>query len=181
MSFSMSNIGYELTNDAYYNPPTNRGRIAIPSVNPEELFKLYEKVPVKECVTFRNATAGLWDETMLSKLFFSKENIQLLQNAIRSGVYEKSNKQYIVKQQDCDTLKIIMRSVFLQVAQNQPTNITEQIKALNKYVIDYCIHEVYEEAKMYIRYLSDISTMYTPNDRPIIPYESKQLEMKPWF
>ena len=39
--------------------------------------------------------------------------------------------------QDCDSLKIIMRSVFLQYSANQPNNISKQITELNKSVLEY--------------------------------------------
>ena len=54
---------------------------------------------------------------VLSDTFFSSQNIQLLQNSIRAGVYNMSNGKFTIGPQDCDTLKIIMRSIFLQYAQ----------------------------------------------------------------
>ena len=118
---------------------TTNGRVDIKTPNTSDLFKMYDKIPANQCVTFRNPTEGLWDDTSLSIAFFSKENIQILQNGIRAGVYKKSNGQYTIGPQDCDSLKIIMRSVFLQHAANQVNNIPEQINQLNKMVLNYCI------------------------------------------
>ena len=47
-------------------------------------------------------------------------------------MYNRSNGQYVIGSQDCDSLKIVMRSVFLQYSANQPGNITQQITDLNK-------------------------------------------------
>ena len=42
----------------------------------------------------------------------------------------------------------------------------EQISELNKIVVDYCISNVYNETKGYLKYLHDASTMHTPIDHP---------------
>ena len=125
---------------------------------------------------------GNFQDSTLSIAFFSKENMQIIQNAIRAGVYEMSNQQYIIDSQNCDTLKIIMRSVFLQSSTNLPNRIAEQIQSLNDLVVQYCIKQIYSEAQSYINYKRDVSTMYTPIDRPTQPdYNNKTLELKPWF
>jgi hypothetical protein len=124
---------------------TNNGRVDIKTPNTSKLFQMYDKIPANQCTTFRSATEGLWDSTILSQVFFSEQNIQIIQNGIRAGVYKKSNGQYVIGPQDCDSLKIIMRSVFLQYSANQPNNISEQITELNKIVLDYCIQQVYHK------------------------------------
>ena len=56
---------------------------------------------------------------------------------------KKSNGQYIISQQSCDDLKIIMRAIFLESAVNLPNNITEQVEQLNQMVLDSTIPRVY--------------------------------------
>lgn len=166
------------------NPPIklNNGRIDIKTPNTNDLFKLYDKIDVDNCVSLRNPTIGLWDDTPLSKAFFSRENIQIIQNGLRAGIYEISNRQYIIAQQDCDTLKIIMRSIFLQYSANKPLSISEQITELNKMVLDYCIQQVYSEAKGYMKYIDDASTLVVPLAHPIQSCNTdRQLEFKKWF
>ena len=160
----------------------NNGRIDIKSPNTSNLFQMYDKIPANQCVTFRNATEGLWNSTDLSRAFFSIENIQIIQNGIRAGVYNRSNGQYTIGQQDCDSLKIVMRSVFLQYSANQPDNITQQIIDLNKIVLEYCIQQVYSEAQGYIKYVSDVSTLVVPIAHPVMSSNNdRQLELKSWF
>ena len=160
----------------------NNGRINIKSPDTSALFKMYDKIPANQCVTFRGATAGLWDETVLSKTFFSLQNIQIIQNGIRAGVYKHSNGQYVIGVQDCDSLKIIMRSVFLQNSLNKETDISDQIKALNKLVLDYCVKQVYSEAQGYMKYIDDASTLVVPLAHPIqASNNDRQLELKSWF
>jgi hypothetical protein len=160
----------------------NNGRVDIKTPNTSKLFQMYDKIPANQCVTFRNPTEGLWDETPLSQAFFSQQNIQMLQNGIRAGVYNRSNGQYVIGPQDCDSLKIIMRSVFLQQSANQPGNYKEQISQLNKIVLDYCIQQVYSEAQGYMKYVSDVSTLVVPISHPVMANDNdRQLEFKSWF
>ena len=94
--------------------------------------------------------------------------MEILQNNIRQGVYHKSKKQYVVGQQDGDALKIIMRSIYLQHATNNPSDIPSQIQALNKLVVEYCVKQVYSEAQGYSKYLQDVSTLPVPISNPVM-------------
>ena len=163
------------------NSATN-GRVDIKTPNTSQLFQIYDKIPAHQCSTYRNPTEGLWDETTLSNLFFSRENIKIIQNGIRAGVYKRSKGNYVIGEQDCDSLKIIMRSVFLQNSSNQPTHVTQQVQALNQLVLDYCIQQVYSEAKGYVKYISDVSTLAVPIAHPVTTNNTdRQLVLKPWF
>jgi len=160
----------------------NNGRVDIKTPNTSALFKLYDKIPANQCVTLRNPTQGLWTTNSLSNTFFSQQNIQELQNGIRIGVYKHSNGQYEIGNQDCDTLKIIMRSIFLQYSANKPNNIQQQVNELNKMVLDYCIQQVYSEAQGYMKYINDVSTLVVPISHPIMASKNdRQLELKSWF
>ena len=160
----------------------NNGRIDIKTPNTSALFQMYDKIPANQCATFRNATEGLWSSTSLSLAFFSQQNINMIQNGIRAGVYKRSNSQYVIAPQDCDSLKIIMRSIFLQYSANQPDNITQQINQLNKIVLDYCIQQVYSEAQGYMKYINDASTLVVPISHPVMADNNdRQLELKSWF
>jgi hypothetical protein len=161
---------------------TYNGRVDIKSPSTSQLFTMYDKIPARQCTTFRNPTEGLWDDTMLSTVFFSFENIQLIQNGIRAGVYKRSNGQYTIGQQDCDALKIVMRSIFLQYAANKGQHISEQVEALNQMVLNYCIQQVYGEAQGYLKYLDDASTLVVPIAPPVMANNSdRELEFKRWF
>jgi hypothetical protein len=166
---------------------TSNGRVDIinKTQGPDlsRLFAIYDKIPAHQCSTFREPTLGQWDETSLSKAYFSKENIQIIQNGIRAGVWKKSNKQYTVGSQDCDTLKVIMRSVFLQHSANQEQNISGQILELNKIVLDYCIFHVYSEAQGYVKYLNDVSSLAVPLAPPIMESQRDKNNylMPNWF
>ena len=160
----------------------NNGRVDIKTPNTSDLFQMYDKIPANQCATFRNPTEGLWTENNLSNAFFSLQNIQIIQNGIRAGVYQRSNGQYLIGPQDCDSLKIIMRSVFLQHAANQPNNIPQQVYELNKMVLNYCVQQVYSEAQGYMKYINDVSTLVVPIAHPVMADNTdRELEFKSWF
>ena len=160
----------------------SNGRIDIQSPDTKSLFNMYDKIPAHQCTTYRNPLEGQWDDSTLSNAYFSKENIQIIQNGIRAGVYKQSNNQYVVAPQDCDSLKIVMRSIYLQYSANLPGNVSGQIEALNQMVLNFCIQQVYSEAKGYMKYLSDASNMYVPIAHPVLAKDDdKELILKPWF
>jgi hypothetical protein len=167
------------------NCQSSNGRVDIINKQPDlcNLFAMYDKIPANQCSTFREPTLGLWTDTDLSRTFFSHHNIQILQNGIRAGVYDASNGQYTIGEQDCDSLKIIMRSIYLQHAANQQKDISGQIKELNKIVLDYSVHQVYSEAQGYMKYLRDVSTLAVPLANPIqaSQFDRKDFKLKPWF
>jgi len=161
---------------------SSNGRVDLNAPKSCNIFSLYDKIPVNQCSTFRNPTEGQWDKTELSDAFFSQQNIRIIQNGIRAGVFERSKGQYTIGPQDCDELKIIMRSVFLQNAINQPNNIQEQINALNQIVLHYCVYQVYGEAQSYLKYIYDVTTLAQPIAHPMMATTSdKELILKPWF
>jgi hypothetical protein len=158
------------------------GRVNILGPNPDIRFSMTDRIPVNQVLSFRDAMTGNWSDTSLSDAFFSAENLKIIQNGIRAGVYKKSNGNYIIGEQNYDELKIIMRSIFLQNSKNLAINIREQIEVLNKLVFDYSIKQVYGEAEGYMKYKSDTSTLVVPIAMPILSYSNdKQLELKPFF
>ena len=145
------------------------GRVNINYPDTNQLFSMYDKIACDSKVTeYRDALTGNWTENELSRRFFSKDNIQLLQNSIIEGVFNMSKGRYSIGNQCTDTLKIIMRSTFLSYARNQCHDFNIQINELNQIVLDYCIPQVYGEAKSYFKYLTDISTLAIPIDHPVL-------------
>ena len=158
------------------------GRVDILGDKAPDIFKLYDRVPVNNKITsYRQALTGNWENNMVSNAFFSAANIQIIQNGIRAGVYKLSNQRFLIGPQDLDTLKIIMRSIFLQHSLNDTKNITQQIEGLNKLVMNYSVPQIIGEAECYVKFKNDVSTMAMPMDRPTSTYASNTLELKPWF
>ena len=162
----------------YYN-----GRINIVQPDTTTLLGMSDKIHTdSKCSSYTDAMTGNWYSTQLSKLYFSVDNINALQYGIMQGVYKLSSGEYQVGKQSCDELKIIMRSVFLQHSTNLQKNIKEQVRELNKIVLDYCVNQVYSEAKGYLKYKKDVSSLAVPLSNPIYSKTNdKQLVLKNFF
>ena len=164
------------------NCNSTNGRLDIMNLQNLNQFSLYDKIPVDKPTSFTDALNGNWEDSNLSRAFFSSQNISIIQNGIRAGVFEKSKNQYVIANQDLDTIKIIMRSVYLQNSTNNPDHITTQITKLNNIVVGYCVKHIYSEAQGYLQYKRDVSNMYIPISHPVkADVDDKTLELKPWF
>ena len=145
-------------------------------------MKMAEKIMmVNKSTDYRDAVTGVFEDNALASVFFSAGNIQIIQNGIRAGVYQKSKGLYVIPNQNVNNLKIIMRSTYLQYAEHLPDGITTQVERLNKIVLDYCIPSVYNEAVGYEKYCQDQSSLVVPLEQPSNHDRNyKQLELKPW-
>lgn len=162
--------------------PTPNGRVNIIQPDTSMLFKMYDRIPARQMATYQAPTAGLFASNEVMDRFFSASNIDVIQKGLRDGVYHMSRGNFVISNQDEDTLIIIMRAIYLQYSINMLDDINGQIKDLNNRVLAYSVKQVYNEARGYMKYITDASTMYTPIDRPVLSYsEDKNLELKPWF
>ena len=123
-------------------------------------------------VRTRVAMRGLYEETLLSDLFFSNININNVQKLIKYEVYNIT-ELYIDKQPENDLLDI-MKSVYLQYKEHPkiPKNDDEknelkedykkEIDKLNKIVVDISVPIILSYIKQHLAYLRDIQTpMFT--------------------
>ena len=158
------------------------GRVNILGPNISTKFSMMDKIPITTNSDYKNVLAGTFERTSLSDAYFSLANIQIIQNALRKGVYDKSQGKIMVDNQPQDQIISVMRSFYYQHSKNLPNNIPQQISDLNEHVKKFCINSVYGEAVAYLKYKEDSSKMYQPMAAPI--YANKQektLELKPWF
>lgn len=181
-------LNYVNTNDSYtpiIQPQRYNGRVNIISQSdPTIVFKMQERIALKNKATeYRSALSGNdLEDNILARVFFSMENIQIIQNGLRAGVYEMSNHAIVIPPQNIDQLKIIMRSTYLQYAQHYEDNIKGQVEQLNCLVLQYAVPTVFGEAQGYLKYMQDQSTLVVPLDIPKHhDRQYKQLELKPWF
>jgi hypothetical protein len=185
MSYSLINPkDVNIDDKILTNPnPKYNGRVNIMEApSPEMQFLMQEKIAVRNKPTeYREALNGIWENNVLAQVYFSKENIQILQNGLRAGVYKMSEQKMVVAPQNVDTLKVIMRSIYLQYAEHLPKDITGQVERLNGLVLDYAVPTVYNEATGYVKYMYDQSTLVVPLEVPRHhDREYKQLELKKW-
>ena len=174
------------TNSAFLAP---NGLVNIfDNENVDTRMEMMERIALTNKSTdYREAISSSYEETPLSRLFFLKENIDIIQHALRAGVYEKSNQEYIIAPQNINELKKIMRNIYLQDAKDLLSNknfwsVTDQISKLNGVVIAYCVDKVYNEAVGYIKYMHDKSFLPIPMNHPKrSDREYKDLEFRDFF
>jgi hypothetical protein len=170
--------------DTILNLDKYNGRVNIAEPqDPTAKFRMHEKIAIKnKASNYFDALTGSLEWNVLAQVFFSAQNMQIIQNGIRAGVYKMSEGNINVPPQNADTLKIIMRSTYLQHAEHSPNNIKKQVEQLNTIVLDYAVPSVYNEAVGYMKYTQDQSTLAVPMDRPFnIDRQFKQLELKEWL
>ena len=110
---------------------------------------------------------GIQETSKLNQLFFSKKNMDIIQNNIRYTVYVKTNKKHIIDKQSDIELQIIMRSTYLQHSPNLEYNYKEQIEYLNKLVVDWSVEKIIPQLEQYIGYLKEVEYMPMPIDLPV--------------
>ena len=120
-----------------------------------EYRKIEEKPVPPDYVycTFRDIEA-----TPVMRSFFSKANLDYLQEEIIKQIYQKSCGNFKISRQDDDQLLIIMRSMYLQYTRNLPFDIDGQVADLNKQVLLYAIPNVMTRVQGYIGYYKDQAT-----------------------
>ena len=113
------------------------------------------------------AVSNIQQKTPLSNLYFSQKNIENVQNQIRYAVYKMSNQKYVIGQQSDIALKIIMRGYYLQYGKFTSNNIKEQIKELNKLVVQYSVPQIMNEIEQYNTYIYDVQHLPMPMERSL--------------
>jgi hypothetical protein len=194
----MSSFSPYLTSNTIISDPTQKktildmerynGRVNIISQpDPNAVFRMQERISLKNKATsYYTALSGNdWEDNILARTYFSAENIQIIQNGLRAGVYKMSKtagNEIVVPPQNVEQLSVIMRSIFFQYSENLGTDIRGQIERLNKLVWDDVVPRVYNESMGYLKYMQDQSSLVVPLEMPLHHDRNyKQLELKPWF
>ena len=113
------------------------------------------------------ALYGIQETSPLNQLFFSKKNMDIIQNMIRYNVFIKSESRFVIDRQSDIELEIVMRGIYLQYSPNLQTNIKEQLEYLDKLVTDYAVAQIIPEVEQYFGYMKEIEYMPQPIDLPI--------------
>lgn len=143
----------------------NRGRVDLTGYQGKP-FELTQDLGIDKNRDFGDSIKNIHQETLTSKAFFSRRNIEHLQQEIIDRVYKQSNNQYKIGRQNDTELEIIMRSIYLQNTQSLPCDIASQILKLNELVLDYAVPQILGEVSQYNTYLRDITEAKPVMDRP---------------
>ncbi len=143
------------------------------------------------------------EHTPVSSLFFSKQNINALQQGICNKVYNDSRGKYNIGKQSETELKIIMRSTYFNSLKNNffiqfqnenyngSANYTgydsdptvSQVRILNKAVLDWAVPQIITNIQQFEKYKQDVSMLPNPMDRPSLTSMAgtKSLEFQSFF
>ena len=130
-------------------------------------YPLFRPTSTDSSHTDQSVLRGSLSCTLLSKLFFSAKNVQIIQNALRYQVWTSTDKNVVISKQSESELLIVMRSVFVQNAKHRPDNITQQISDLNDLVVKAVVPGIISEATAHISYLKDKFGGITPIAPPV--------------
>jgi len=126
-----------------------------------------ELKPGKSINCADNILSGVIEETLLSKYFFSDDNVKNMQKMIRFYFFKEKGK--VISDQNNLILLTIMRGIYLKYSNSAAKSledIAEQIKKLNHMVTEFSLQKIYSNYDMYHKYLNDIERRPDPIDRP---------------
>ena len=75
------------------------GKVNIMGPNIATQFSMMDRIPINTNTNYQNVLAGNIERSKLSDNYFSTNNIELIQNSIRKGVYDKSNQRILIDKQ----------------------------------------------------------------------------------
>ena len=90
----------------------------------------------------------------LETIFFSNENINIINKQLILIVYKISDKKFKIPEQSKDDLIIIMRYVFIEYARHLPYNISNQIIELNNKVVNEILPNILTNINQKLNYLN---------------------------
>jgi hypothetical protein len=159
------------TGTAIPNAPKHTGRL--PLSNSEEklsiprgtLYADNEPMMIPELVA--EQIQYRHNNTPLNTVFFSENNKANLQQQIHDAVLSMSKGEYNIGPQSDADLTLIMRSYYLQYAQNDPDNVAAEIAQLNQRVIAYSANRIMVEIVAYKRFRKDILDFPEPIARSV--------------
>lgn len=98
----------------------------------------------------------------LTNVFFSYENIEMINKQLVLTVFKKSNDRYKIPFQKKEDLIVVMRFIYDKDARHLPFKIKEQLKQLNCSVIKEILPNIFTQIEQNITYLNNL-------DKPIVP------------
>jgi hypothetical protein len=171
VQYWVSSLSDFYTQSAIPNAPKHTGRLPVSDseeklpIPRSTLYAVNEprmhSELIQEQIQFRHTN------TPLNTVFFGEANMDNLQEKIRAAVMEMSKGEYNLKPQSEEDLMLIMRSYYLQYAQNNPDNVAQELDQLNQRVVAFASNRIMVEITAYNRYRKDILDFPEPIERPM--------------
>lgn len=113
----------------------------------------------------QDSIKGILEDSDVNRIFFSKANIEALQQLIRYRVYQ-SNNEAIISIQSEEQLFIIMRSILLQYGNMVTPEPIEEVKRLNNILVNKITNKMNSEVAGYVGYIVDLEKNVELMPRP---------------
>ena len=121
-------------------------------------YSLYEEKPVLPGSDVRQELIGhIHSATPLNSAFFSRSNIDYIQQAIQDQVFSMSGNKHRIDRQNDDDVKLIMRSYYMTYGRNNPNTVAADLADLNARVVGYSSAKIFSELDFYLFYRQDIA------------------------
>lgn len=131
-------------------------------------YSLYEDKPVLPGSDVRQELIGhIHSATPLNSAFFSRSNIDYIQQAIQDQVFSMSGNKHRIDRQNDDDVKLIMRSYYMTYGRNNPNTVESDLADLNARVVGYSSAKIFSELDFYLFYRKDISEFAAPIANPM--------------
>jgi hypothetical protein len=175
------------TGTAIPNAPKHTGRLPLSGDEEKSTLPAYTLTAQEPYVVPTRGAEQMQyrhESTPLNTIYFSEANIENLQGSIASSVLMMSGaKRYVIGPQNEADLKTVMRSYYLQYAQNDPARVSEELELLNNRVIGWCANNILVEIEAYKYYRKDIEDFPAPIERPVMTniYGTRTGELKSFF
>jgi hypothetical protein len=187
VDLSVESLSEFYTRTAIANAPKHTGRLPLSGDEEKSTLPPYTLTAQEPYVIPSRVAEKMQyrhESTPLNTVFFSEANLENLQTEIASAVLQMSgSKQYVIGRQSDADLKTIMRSYYLQYAQNDPERVSEELELLNNRVIGWCSNNILVEIEAYKYYRKDIQDFPAPIERPTQAniYGTKVSELRSFF
>ena len=131
-------------------------------------YSLYEDKAVLPGSDVRQELIGhIHSATPLNSAFFSRSNIDYIQQAIQDQVFSMSGNKHRIDRQSDDDVKLIMRSYYMTYGRNNPNTVAADLADLNARVVGYSSAKIFSELDFYLFYRKDISEFAAPIANPM--------------
>ena len=133
------------------------------------------------CNYSTEAISHTTERTPLADLFFSQQNMDILQLGMRNMILNKTEGAYSIGKQNETELKIIMRAMFIQHAKYRTDiPINNQVQEINRKVLEFSVPRIISSLNMKRKYLNDIQKLPVPleHSQSMSTKGTKELEFK---
>jgi hypothetical protein len=131
-------------------------------------YDLIEQEEVSDDYIYWDIIKNFQERNPLIDFFFSRKNLNHLQNLLIQMVWHQSDRQYKLTRQKDYELLTIMRSIYIQTPTNpyaQGDAFKQEVCKLNKNVLDWAVPRILVNVQGYLGYVRDQGNTVMPPER----------------